>query len=201
MIDPLPSHGLKPGRRDMGERPPFRVLFLCTGNSARSQIAEALLRRKGRGEFDAGSAGSHRADTVHPLTEAVLPEHGIDWSGRVPKGLDAVCGQPWDFVITVCDRAKEFCPTFPGQPVFAHWGMPDPAAVAGSSEAQLKAFRETVVYLGRRLDLFLALPIEKLERAVLEQRVRAIGEERSFEPSTAGPWTPPAPGPAPTDAV
>lgn len=168
---------------------PFRVLFLCTGNSARSQIAEALLQRKGRGEFEAGSAGSHPATEVHPLTLAVLHQHGIDWTGRTPKGMDAVRGQRWDFVITVCDRAKESCPTFPGQPVYAHWGMPDPSAVVGSPDAQRRAFEETVVYLARRLDLFLALPLEKLERAVLEQRVRAIGAERPFEVPSADSWS------------
>ncbi len=155
---------------------PFRVLFLCTGNSARSQIAEALLQRKGRGDFEAGSAGSNPAPHVHPLTLDMLRQHGIDWTGRSPKGMDEVRGQRWDFVITVCDRANESCPTFPGQPVHAHGGMPDPAAVLGSAGEQHRAFQETLIYLSRRLDLFLALPLEKLERAVLEQRVRDIGD-------------------------
>lgn len=168
---------------------PFRVLFLCTGNSARSQIAEALLHRKGRGDFEAGSAGSNPAPQVHPLTLDVLRQHGIDWTGRTPKGMDEVRGQQWDFVVTVCDRAKESCPTFPGQPVYARWGMPAPAAVAESPEAQQRAFQETLVYLSRRLDLFLALPLEKLERAVLEQRVQAIGRELPFEVPAADAWT------------
>lgn len=167
---------------------PFRVLFLCTGNSARSQIAEALLLRKSRGDFEAGSAGSQPAARVHPLTIAVLREHGIDWTGRTPKSIDEVRGRRWDFVITVCDRAKESCPTLPGQPVHAHWGMPDPAAVVGSLDDQRRAFQETLVYLGRRLDLFLALPLEKLEHAVLEQRVRAIGGAVPSEAPAAEPW-------------
>ena len=167
---------------------PFRVLFLCTGNSARSQIAEALLRRKGGVDFEAGSAGSHPAARVHPLTLEVLREHGIDWAGEAPKGMDAVQATHWDFVITVCDRAKESCPTFPGQPVYAHWGMPDPAAVVDSPEAQRRAFQETLVFLSRRLDLFLALPLEKLEHAVLEQRLRAIGAERPFGAPATDEW-------------
>lgn len=176
-------------RRPSGRATPFRVLFLCTGNSARSQIAEALLARKGAGEFVAASAGSHPAPRVHPLTVEVLGQHGIDWAGRTPKSMDAVQGRPWDFVITVCDRAREACPTLPGQPVYAHWGMPDPAAVEGSPAEQRRAFQETLVYLSRRLDLFLALPLEKLDRAVLEQRVRAIGGELPFESTSAEPWS------------
>ena len=176
-------------RRHSPRATPLRVLFLCTGNSARSQIAEALLQRKGRGDFEAGSAGSNPAPQVHPLTLDVLRQHGIDWTGRTPKGMDAVQGQRWDFAITVCDRARESCPTFPGQPVFAHWGMPDPAAVVESPAAQERAFQETLVYLSRRLDLFLALPLEKLERAVLEQRVRAIGDELPFEARATDSWS------------
>ena len=153
---------------------PLRVLFLCTGNSARSQIGEAVLARKGKGSFIAGSAGSHPAAEVNPLTVQVLREFGIDWSGRAPKGIDAVLGDPWDFVITVCDNAREACPTFPGQPIFAHWGLPDPAAVEGSYEARLKAFRDTVHYTTRRIDLMLALPFASLERRAIELRLRAI---------------------------
>jgi protein-tyrosine-phosphatase len=176
-------------RRHTPRATPFRVLFLCTGNSARSQLAEALLQRKGRGDFEVGSAGSNPAAEVHPLTLAVLREHGVDWTGRTPEGMDEVQGQRWDFVITVCDRARESCPTFPGQPVYAHWGMPDPAAVAASPAAQVRAFQETLVYVSRRLDLLLALPIEKLERAVLEQRVRAIGGELPFEVPSTDSWS------------
>ena len=157
--------------------PPFRVLVLCTGNSARSQIAEALLNRKGRGRFLAESAGSKPAARVNPLAVQALAEGGIDWAGHQPRGLDGLESESWDFVITVCDRAKEACPYFPGQPVLAHWGMPDPAEVEGDEAGKLQAFRDTVATLGRRIDLLLALPIEKLERLVLEQRVRAIGSQ------------------------
>jgi protein-tyrosine-phosphatase len=157
--------------------PPFRVLILCTGNSARSQIAEALLNRKGRGRFLAESAGSKPAARVNPLAVRALAEGGIDWAGHQPRGLDGLEAEPWDFVITVCDRAKESCPIFPGQPVLAHWGMPDPAEVEGDEAKKSQAFRDTVATLGRRIDLLLALPVEKLERLVLEQRVRAIGSQ------------------------
>lgn len=162
---------------------PLRVLFLCTGNSARSQIAEALLERKGRGRFKVGSAGSHPTERVNPLAVKVLQEHGIDWSAKRPKNTEAVQTEPWDLIITVCDRAREACPAFPGQPVFAHWGMPDPAEVIGTEEHRLQAFRETLTYLARRIDLMLALPIEKLEERALELELRAIGVR--FEPDTS----------------
>lgn len=163
---------------DSAERKaPLQLLFLCTGNSARSQIGEAILTRKGRDRFAVASAGSQPATRVNPLTVDVLGEFGIDWSGREPKGIDAVMNQPWDLIITVCDQAREACPTFPGRPAFAHWGMPDPAAVVGSDDARRQAFRDTVHYLSRRIDLLLALPVEKLERLALEQRVRAIADD------------------------
>lgn len=180
---------MEPNGRRMSRVTPFRVLFLCTGNSARSQIAEALLQRKGRDDFEAASAGSDPAPEVHPLTLELLAEYGIDWSSRRPKGLNEVCGHEWDFVITVCDQARESCPSFPGQPVFAHWGMPDPAAAVGSLDERRRAFQETLVYLSRRLDLMLALPMEKLERAALEQRVRAIGSAQPRAVSDAEPRT------------
>ena len=155
---------------------PFRVLILCTGNSARSQIAEALLARKGAGRFTVVSAGSKPAPKVNPFAVRVLGEAGIPWEGKAPKGLEGLDQQPWDFVITVCDRAKEACPIFPGTPILAHWGMPDPAEVEGSDDEKLRAFRETLVVLGRRIDLLLALPLEKLDRLRKETAVRAIGE-------------------------
>jgi arsenate reductase len=159
----------------MAQSEQLRVLILCTGNSARSQIAEALINHKGAGRMLAGSAGAQPAPRVNPLAVRVLGEAGIDWHGHAPQGIDAVFGQPWDIVITVCDRAKESCPVFPGQPVTAHWGMPDPAEVQGTDDDKLAAFRDTLHLLGRRIDLLLAIPREKLERYVLEQRVRAIG--------------------------
>ena len=157
---------------------PLRVLILCTGNSARSQIAEALLARRGAGRIVAGSAGSRPAPRVNPLAVKVLAEAGIDWKGHAPQGIDAVFGQPWDIVITVCDNAREACPVFPGQPVTAHWGMPDPAEVVGPEDQRLKAFRDAYQLINRRVDLLLALPADKLEKFALEQKVRAIAQER-----------------------
>ena len=159
----------------MPDRKALRVLILCTGNSARSQIAEALLDKKGAGRIVAGSAGSNPAPRVNPLAVKALAEAGIDWRGHAPQGIDAVFNDPWDIVITVCDKAKEACPIFPGRPVTAHWGMPDPAEVVGTEEQRLAAFRDTLHLLSRRIDLLLALPRESLERFVFEQRVRAIG--------------------------
>ncbi|MDQ3136492.1 MAG: arsenate reductase ArsC [Gemmatimonadota bacterium] len=161
----------------------FRVLFLCTGNSARSQIAEKVLNRKGRGKFAAESAGSHPAAQVNPYAIEALEGHGYFWTGGEPKSMDGLTEEDWDFVITVCDRAKEACPFFPGQPVIAHWGMPDPAAVEGSEEDKERAFDDTVLTISRRLDLFLALPIEKLSRLALESRVKEIGRTGAIEPT------------------
>ncbi len=155
---------------------PLKVLFLCTGNSARSQMAEAILNRKGQGQFEAASAGSLPAAGVNPFAIDALREIGIDWAGRVPRGLAGLEQEHWDFVITVCDRAKEACPYFPGQPMLAHWGMEDPAEVQGSDEIKQRAFRHARQLISRRIDLFLALPFEKVERLALQAKVRAIGE-------------------------
>jgi protein-tyrosine-phosphatase len=154
---------------------PLRVLFLCTGNSARSQMAEAVLNRKGAGRFEAHSAGSAPAARVHPLAIRALREGGLEWRGHPPRGVAGLEQDDWDFVITVCDKARESCPVFPGQPVLAHWGMPDPAAVVGPETVQQEAFAEALRLISRRIDLMLALPIQKLERLALESRIRAIG--------------------------
>jgi arsenate reductase len=154
----------------------FRVLFLCTGNSARSQMAETILNRKGRGRFIAESAGSRPVERVNPYAIEVLREGGIEWQGHPPRGLDGLDSRPWDFVITVCDHARESCPIFPGQPVLAHWGMPDPAAVEGDDRTKRVAFSDALTLISRRIDLLLALPIEKLERLALVARTQAIGE-------------------------
>jgi protein-tyrosine-phosphatase len=156
---------------------PFRVLVLCTGNSARSQIAEALFNRRGAGRIVADSAGTNPAPRVNPFAVRALAEAGIDWHGHAPQGLDPVVGRDWDLVITVCDNAKESCPVFPGRTMTAHWGMPDPAEVEGTDEEKLAAFRSTLGLLRRRVDLLLALPAEKLERLALQQRIRDIGTE------------------------
>jgi len=158
-------------------RPPLRVLFLCTGNSARSQIAQTLLNHKGAGRVVADSAGSHPALRVNPFAIRALAEAGIAWTGHPPQSVDAVAQERWDIVITVCDRAKEACPVFPGRPAQAHWGMPDPAEVEGGDEDKARAFRETLRVLAARLDLMLALPAEKLERLALASRLQRIAED------------------------
>ena len=156
-------------------RGPFRLLFLCTGNSARSQMAEAIVNRKAQGRIVAESAGSRPAARINPLAIETLQEYGIEWAGHPPRPVDGLEREPWDWVITLCDRAKESCPIFPGQPMLAHWGMADPAEVEGDDAAKRAAFRDTFLLLNRRIDLLLALPLERLERLALEARVRAIG--------------------------
>jgi arsenate reductase (thioredoxin) len=150
----------------------LRLLFLCTGNSARSQMAEAILNAKGQGRFEAASAGSHPAARVNPYALETLREFRIPWSGHAPRRVDELGAEPWDCVITVCDRAKESCPIFPGQPVVAHWGMPDPTDVAGDDATQRAAFRDAFLLLNRRIELLLALPTDKLERLALEALAR-----------------------------
>lgn len=156
----------------------LRVLFLCTRNAARSQIAEAVmtsrLARQRSPRFEVASAGSAPGDAVHPLAIEALAAAGIDWRGRRPKGLDAVDHERWDLVITVCDRARESCPVFPGRPAFAHWGMDDPSDVVGNHATRLRAFRETVTELSRRIDLLLSLRFEVLERSALQATVSAM---------------------------
>jgi arsenate reductase (thioredoxin) len=147
------------------EPQPLRVLFLCTHDSARSQIAEALLERKGRGRFLAASTATEPAPRVHPLAVQVLREIGIEWNGRHPKTIGAIAGEQWDFVITVCDHARESCPTLPGQPVFAHWGIEDPAAAEGDEAQRHRAFHDALTYLSRRIDLMLAIPFENSSEA------------------------------------
>jgi protein-tyrosine-phosphatase len=163
-----------------GDRP-LRVLFVCTGNSARSQMAEAVLNRKGRGLFEAHSAGSQPAEVVNPLAIAALREAGIAWEGHAPRGLDSVEREQWDFIITVCDNARESCPVFPGQPVLAHWGMEDPAAALGDEPTRRRAFASALSLVSRRIDLLLALPFDKIERMALEAKVAAIGQQPSAE--------------------
>ena len=157
-------------------RGPHRVLFLCTGNSARSQMAEALMNVKARGRFVAESAGSQPVARVNPFAIDALRQGGIEWSGHAPRNVDGLTERQWDFVITVCDRAKESCPILPGHPIHAHWGMEDPAEVEGTDEQKRHAFLVALQLIARRIDLMLALPIEKLERFALEQRLGAIAD-------------------------
>ena len=152
-----------------------RILILCTGNSARSQMAEALLRRDGAGRVEVVSAGSRPAAAVHPLAIAALAEVDIAWEGRVPRGMDGLEHERWDVVITVCDNAREACPYFPGQPLLVHWGMPDPAEATGSAAERLQVFRVAREVLQRRISALLTLPIERLDPAALGEQLTAIG--------------------------
>jgi arsenate reductase (thioredoxin) len=162
---------------------PFNVLFLCTGNSARSILAEAILNHLpvGRGRFKAFSAGSHPRGEVNPFALALLNEGRFAVDDLRSKSWDEFSrpGAPkLDFVFTVCDQAAaEPCPYWPGQPMTAHWGVPDPAAVEGTDDAKLKAFREAFIILRRRIELFACLPFDKLSGLALEDRVRQIGRE------------------------
>lgn len=132
---------------------PIRVLFLCTGNSARSQIAEALLGRIGGLDFEVASAGTEPRG-VNPFTVRVLAESGIDWSAARSKSVAEFLDEPFDYVVTVCDRARESCPVFPGRSTAIHWSIDDPAAIAGSDEDRLTAFRRTAIELRARIGPF-----------------------------------------------
>jgi arsenate reductase len=155
------------------------VLFLCTGNSARSILAEAILNARGAGRFRAYSAGSHPVGRVHPVALETLARMGLPTDGLRSKRWDefAVPGaMPLDLVVTVCDRAaNDACPVFPGSALRAHWGLPDPAAIKGE-EALAQGFRDTYVELGRRIDALLELPFAELDAGELIIRIRALGD-------------------------
>jgi arsenate reductase (thioredoxin) len=162
----------------MNDRP-YHVLFLCTGNSARSILAEAILNDRGKGRFKAFSAGSRPKGAVHPLALAQLERSGLSTEGLRSKAWDEFAepgAPPLDFVITVCDNAAgEVCPIWPGHPMPAHWGQPDPAAVEGTELEKANAFREAACTLGKRIDLFLSLPVATLAGLALGNQVRDIG--------------------------
>lgn len=164
----------------MSDARSFNVLFLCTGNSARSILAEAYLNSAGKGRFRAHSAGSRPGGKVNPFAIELLAGSGIDTAGLRSKSWDefAAPGAPtMDFVFTVCDSAAaEPCPYWPGQPITAHWGLPDPAAVQGSDEAKRKAFRSALSVLSSRINLLVNLQVETLERLALKKRLDDIGK-------------------------
>ena len=159
---------------------PHNVLFLCTGNSARSILAEAILNHKAKGEFAAYSAGSHPSGTVRPEALAHLDAAGLPTDGLRSKSWDefAAPNAPrMDFVFTVCDNAaNEPCPFWPGQPMTAHWGVADPAAVTGTPDEIARAYRDAFTILDRRISLFLALPIATLQQLSLQNELNQIGK-------------------------
>lgn len=160
----------------------FNVLFLCTGNSARSILAESLLNQLGKGRFRAFSAGSHPGGQVNPLVLDLLKQQGMPIDGLRSKSWDefAMPGAPaLDFVFTVCDNAAgEVCPVWPGQPMTAHWGIEDPAAAEGTEEAKQKAVSSAYRLLSRRISLFTSLPIQKLDGLSLQSQLNDIGLTR-----------------------
>jgi len=159
---------------------PYNVLFLCTGNSARSILAEAILNAEGKGNFRAYSAGSFPTGKVNPYAVRLLEHFKLPASDMRSKSWDEFAtgdAPKMDFVFTVCDNAAgEICPVWPGHPVTAHWGVPDPAAVEGDDAARMKAFRATFRQLSNRIRLFVNLPFEKLDRLALKRELDAIGK-------------------------
>lgn len=164
----------------------YNALFICTGNSARSILAEGILNALGQGRFHAYSAGSQPKGEVHPLALATLERLRMPAAGYRSKSWDefAAPGAPvLDFIFTVCDNAAgEACPFWPGKPVTAHWGVPDPAAVEGTESQRLKAFRDAALTLRKRIDLLLALPIHQLDALSLQRALQDIGRQ-SGEPA------------------
>ena len=158
----------------------YNVLFLCTANSARSILAESILRKDGAGRFNAFSAGSHPRGAVNPLAFRVLGAYGYPTDGFRSKGWDEFArpGAPeLDFVFTVCDNAAgEACPIWPGQPITAHWGIEDPAAVEGTDIQKERAFNLAFRYLKNRISVFTSLPIRSLDKMALGAKLREIGE-------------------------
>jgi arsenate reductase len=158
----------------------FNVLFLCTGNSARSILAEALLNDMGKGRFRAFSAGSHPAGQVNPFALNLLEKNQYPTADLRSKPWDEFAqpdSPPLDFVITVCDKAAgEVCPVWPGQPMTAHWGIPDPAAVEGNDDTKRRAFLGAMNQMQRRISMFVSLPFNSLDSMKLQQAVRNIGK-------------------------
>lgn len=168
----------------------YNVLFLCTGNTARSILAEAILRKEGKGRFNAFSAGSFPKGSVNPFALKLLQKLDYPIEGLRSKSWDefAVEGAPkMDFVFTVCDNAAgEACPFWPGQPMTAHWGLEDPAAVEGSDEEKEAAFKMAALYLKRRIDLFTSLPLASIDRMTLGAKLRDIGQEEGASSGAKG---------------
>jgi protein-tyrosine-phosphatase len=165
----------------------YRVLFLCTGNSARSILAECALNRWGQGRFGESSAGSHPKGEVHPLTQELLRQLNYRTETLRSKSWHEFAGPgaaPLDFVFTVCDAAGgEVCPAWPGQPMTAHWGVPDPVAFVGPLEQQRRRFRDVYFQLERRIQIFTSLPLTSLDKLTLQRRLDDLGKAHSAAPA------------------
>jgi arsenate reductase len=160
------------------ESKPYKFLFLCTGNSARSILGEYLLRHMGGSRFQVYSAGSFPTGKVNPLAVQILKDvYNIDASDARSKSWEEFNDIEFDFVVTVCDNARETCPVWPGQPIVAHWSSPDPAAVEGTDAEKYRAFREVAFQINRRLQLFPELPLDKLDRLKLAAALQEIGSK------------------------
>ena len=158
------------------ESRPYKFLFLCTGNSARSIFGEYLLRRQGGSRFQVFSAGSFPTGKVNPLAIQVLKDvYNIDASEARSKSWEEFKDVKFDFVVTVCDNARETCPLWPGQPIIAHWGSPDPAAVEGTDSEKYRAFKDVALQINRRIQLLTSLPLDKLDQLKLAAAIREIG--------------------------
>jgi arsenate reductase (thioredoxin) len=157
---------------------PYRFLFLCTGNSARSILGEYLLRRLGGARFQVFSAGSFPTGKVNPLAVQVLKDvYNIDAADARSKSWEEIKDVEFDFVVTVCDNARESCPVWPGQPIVAHWSSPDPAALEGSDAEKYRAFKDVAFQINRRLQLLTSLPLDKLDRLKLTAAIQEIGSK------------------------
>ena len=162
----------------MNTHTPLKILFLCTGNSARSILGEYLIRRIAPGRFESFSAGSNPTGKVNPYAIRVPKEYRIDADDARSKGVDKFIqnGTRLDFVITVCDSARESCPVWPGQPIVARWGSPDPATATGTVEEIMDTFRRVALQINRRLELFCSLPLEKMDALRLREATVGIGK-------------------------
>jgi arsenate reductase len=157
---------------------PYKFLFLCTGNSARSILGEYLLRRLGGARFQVFSAGSFPTGKVNPLAVQVLKAvYNIDAADARSKSWEEIKDVEFDFVVTVCDNARESCPVWPGQPIVAHWSSPDPAALEGSDAEKYRAFKDVAFQINRRLQLLTSLPLDKLDRLKLTAAIQEIGSK------------------------
>jgi len=158
----------------------YKVLFLCTGNSARSQMAEVALNRFGKDKFMGYSAGSEPREQINPYTLKSIQQSGLSIEGLYPKEMSVYEDEVFDFIITLCDRMKENCPVYPNRPIYAHWGMPDPASFVGSEDETLDYFDRTFQEIVNRINLFINLKIEKMERSEIEAELGEIANNWKY---------------------